>query len=53
MARPPWGWFDQDETGQRQGGWFLTPAETIQRHFGLGDGFSTTYLHHPALGFYR
>jgi Zn-dependent protease with chaperone function len=53
MARPPWGWFDQDETDQRQGGWFLTPAETIQRHFGLGDGFSTTYLHHPALGFYR
>lgn len=53
MARPPWGWFDQDETDQRQGAWFLTPAETIQRHFGLGDEFSTIYLHHPVLEIYR
>ncbi len=53
MARPPWGWYDQDEEGQRQGSWFLTPAETIKGHFGLDDEFSTTYLHHPALGVYR
>ena len=53
MARPPWGWYDQDETDQRQGGWYLTPAETVKRHFGLGDDFSTTYVHHPALAVYR
>ena len=53
MARPPWGWYDQDEEGQRQGSWFLTPAETVKWHFGLDDEFSTTYLHHPALGHYR
>ena len=56
MARPPWGWYDQDEQGEegrRQGEWFLTPAETIKRHFGLDDDFSTTYLHHPVLGVMR
>ena len=53
MARPPWGWYDQDEEDQRQGSWFLTPAETVKRHFSLGDEFSTTYQHHPALGIYR
>ena len=53
MARPPWGWYDQDEDDQRQGAWFITPAETIRHHFALGDELSTTYLHHPALGVYR
>ena len=56
MARPPWGWYDQDEQGgegRRQGEWFLTPAETIKRHFGLDDDFSITYLHHPVLGVMR
>lgn len=53
MARPPWGWFDQDETDQRQGAWFLTPAETVRRHFSLDDEFSTIYVHHPALEIYR
>ena len=53
MARPPWGWFDQDETDQRQGAWFLTQAETVRRHFGLDDDLSTIYLHHPALGIFR
>ena len=56
MARPPWGWYDQDEQGaegRRQGEWFLTPAETIKRHFDLGDAFSTTYVHHPVLGVTR
>lgn len=53
MARPPWGWYDQDEQSQRQGGWFLTPAETVKWHFGLGDEFSTTYEHYPVLGVFR
>ena len=53
MARPPWGWYDQDETDRRQGEWFLAPAETVKRHFNLGDDFSTTYLHHPAVGVLR
>ena len=53
MARPPWGWYDQDEEDQRQGGWFLTPAETVKRHFELDDAFSTIYVHHPVLGVFR
>ena len=53
MARPPWGWYDQDEQDRRQGEWFLTPAETVKRHFDLGDDFSTIYLHHPVLGVMR
>jgi hypothetical protein len=57
MARPPWGWFDRDEVDRRQGEWFLTPAETIKRHFALddadGDRFSTVYTHHPVLGVFR
>ena len=52
MARPPWGWFDRDED-RRQGEWFLTPAETVKRHFDLDDTFSTAYVHHPVLGIYR
>ena len=53
MARPPWGWFDRDERDRRQGEWFLTPAETVKRHFGLGEAFSMTYVHHPLLGVIR
>ena len=53
MARPPWGWFDRDERDRRQGEWFLTPAETVKRHFELDDTFSTAYVHHPVLGIYR
>ena len=53
MARPPWGWYDQDEPDRRQGEWFLAPAETVKRHFDLGDDFSTTYLHHPVIGVLR
>lgn len=53
MARPPWGWYDQDEPDRRQGEWFLAPAETVKRHFGLDDDFSTTYLHHPVVEVFR
>ncbi len=53
MARPPWGWYDQDEPDRRQGEWFLAPAETVKRHFDLGGDFSTTYLHHPVIGVLR
>ena len=53
MARPPWGWYDQDEPDRRQGEWFLAPAETVKRHFDLGDDFSTAYLHHPVIGVFR
>ena len=44
---------EQGDEGRRQGEWFLTPAETIKRHFDLGDAFSTTYVHHPVLGVTR
>jgi hypothetical protein len=53
MARPPWGWYDQDETDRRQREWFLAPAETVKRHFNRRDDFLTTYLHHPAVGVLR
>lgn len=53
MARPPWGWFDRDEEDRRQGEWFLSPAETIKRHYDLGEAFSTVYVHHPVFGVYR
>ena len=53
MARPPWGWFDRNEEEVRQGEWFLTPAETIRRHFDAGDAVSAVYVHHPVMGLYR
>jgi Zn-dependent protease with chaperone function len=45
LARPPWGWFDGDEKDRPLGEWFFQPAETVKRHFQLGDDFSTVYLH--------
>ena len=42
-ARPPWGWFDGDIGPSSAGEWFFDPAGTIKKHFGLGEGFSTTY----------
>ena len=45
LARPPWGWFDGEEIDRPLGEWFFQPAETIKRHFQLGDDFSTVYLH--------
>jgi hypothetical protein len=53
MARPPWGWFDQDERDQPLGGWFFDPARTIQRHFNRGSEFSTSYVSAPFLGIRR
>ena len=45
LARPPWGWFDSDEKDRPPGEWFFQPAETIKRHYKLGDDFSLVYLH--------
>jgi hypothetical protein len=45
LARPPWGWFDSEEKDRPLGEWFFQPAETIQRHYKLGQEFSTVYLH--------
>jgi Zn-dependent protease with chaperone function len=45
LARPPWGWFDAEEKDRPLGEWFFQPAETVKRHFNLGDDFSTSYLH--------
>jgi hypothetical protein len=53
MARPPWGWFDGRERDRPLGEWFFLPAETVQRTYGLGAEFSTTYVHHPILGVTR
>jgi hypothetical protein len=53
MARPPWGWFDQDERDQPLGGWFFDPARSIQRHFKRGSEFSTSYISAPFLGVQR
>ena len=53
MARAPWGWFDGTERDRPLGEWFFDPAGTIKRHFKLGESFSTTYTHTPALGITR
>ena len=50
IARAPWGWFDVGEKNQPLGSWFFDPAATIQRHFKLGESFSTVYVRHPILG---
>lgn len=50
IARAPWGWFDVGEKSQPLGSWFFDPATTIQRHFKLGESFSTVYVRHPILG---
>jgi hypothetical protein len=47
MARPPWGWFDNNERELPLGRWFFDPAAVIKRHYQLGDSFSTTYLNLP------
>ena len=52
-ARPPWAWFDREERGQTLGAWFFDPAATLKRHYDLGDGVSTAYLHAPFLGVNR
>ncbi len=49
MARPPWGWFDQDERKVSPGEWFFNPATTIKRHFKLGEDYSTAYTWQPFL----
>ena len=49
VARPPWAWIDVRETRQALGGWFFDPAQTIKRHFVIGENFSTAYLSHPLL----
>ena len=47
MARPPWGWFDQDDREPALGSWFFDPASTVKRHFKLGEDFSIAYLNAP------
>jgi hypothetical protein len=53
MSRPPWGWFDGQDRGRPLGEWFLQPAETIRRRWGLPESFSTVYIYHPFLGQFR
>jgi hypothetical protein len=47
MARPPWGWFDQEERSHPLGSWFFDPAETVKRHFHVDQAFSTSYIRLP------
>jgi len=53
MARPPWGWFDNDEKDRPLGEWYFDPAAVIKRHFKPAGGFSLVYVHNPALGVFR
>ena len=46
-ARPPWGWFDENEKDRPKGEWFFDPASVIARHFNLGGSFSRVYVYHP------
>lgn len=50
MARPPWGWFDQNERVAQDGTWFFDPASTIKRHLKSGEEFSIAYSWQPYLG---
>jgi hypothetical protein len=47
MARPPWGWFDNNERDLPLGLWFFDPATVVKRHYQTGDSFSTTYISLP------
>ncbi|HKE59574.1 MAG TPA: hypothetical protein VKB46_22845 [Pyrinomonadaceae bacterium] len=47
MARPPWGWFDNNERDLTMGRWFFDPAVVVKRHYQLGESFSTAYLSLP------
>lgn len=53
MARPPWAWFDSSERDRPLGEWFFNAAETVKRHFKLGDEFPVSYLQQPFLGVFR
>jgi len=50
MARPPWGWFDQNEREAAAGSWFFDPATTIKQHFQLGEEMSVAYTRQTFLG---
>ena len=47
MARPPWGWFDNNARKQPLGLWFFDPATIIKRDFRTDDSFSTAYVRLP------
>lgn len=47
MARPPWGWLDNDAREQPLGLWFFDPATIIKRDFQTDDSFSTAYVRLP------
>ena len=47
MARPPWGWFDNNHKNDPLGLWFFDPARIVKRDFNLGDDFSTAYVRLP------
>jgi Zn-dependent protease with chaperone function len=44
LARPPWGWFDGKDRDVPLGQWFLDPARTVRRDYGLEESFSIAYL---------
>jgi hypothetical protein len=47
MARPPWGWFDQNRRQDPLGLWFFDPATVVKRDFKLPDSFPTAYTRPP------
>lgn len=47
MARPPWGWFDNNHRTDPLGLWFFDPAKVVKRDFHLGESFSTAYVRLP------
>lgn len=47
MAKPPWGWFSNNERKDPLGAWFFDPATIVKRDFSLGESFSTTYTRLP------
>lgn len=47
MARPPWGWFDNQRRRDRLGRWYFDPATVIKDTVGATERFSTTYTLAP------
>ncbi len=47
MARPPWGWFDNNHRKDPLGLWFFDPARIVRRDFNLAESFSIAYVRLP------
>lgn len=47
MARPPWGWFDNQRRSDKLGRWYFDPAGIVKDTLNADDSFSTVYTRTP------